>query len=90
MNSGKDVHTRKIQAGELQNVKAMEEATRRNVKMILDFTNETRKMLLELRKMFDALQGNVISLKADHEQTKLQLSTLQQKFYAKGTVSYND
>jgi predicted RNase H-like nuclease (RuvC/YqgF family) len=81
---------RKIQAGELQNVKAMEETTRRNVKMILDFTQETRKMLLELREMFDALQGIVMNMKAENEQYRTQLAKLQQQFYARGTVSYAD
>jgi len=81
---------RKIQAGELQNVQASEEATRRNVQMILDFTNETRKMMLELREMFDALQANVMNMKKEQEQYRLQLANLQQQFYARGTVSYAD
>jgi predicted RNase H-like nuclease (RuvC/YqgF family) len=81
---------RKIQAGELQSVQASEETTRRNVKMILDFTQETRKMLLELREMFDALQGIVMNMKAENEQYRTQLAKLQQQFYARGTVSYAD
>ena len=87
MNSGSE---RKIQAGERQAVKASEEVTRRNVKMILDFTNETRKILLELRKMFDSLQGNVMNMKKEQEQYRLQLANLQQQFYQKGSVSYAD
>lgn len=54
---------RKIEAGELEKVKASEEATRRNVKMILDYTDETRKALIELRGMFDVLQNNVMNVK---------------------------
>jgi predicted RNase H-like nuclease (RuvC/YqgF family) len=80
----------KVQAGERQAVKASEETTRRNVKMVLEFSNETRKMLKELTVMFDALQGNVMAMKAEQEQYKLQLANLQQQFYARGTVSYAD
>ncbi len=83
-------NARKIQAGELQSVKASEETIRRNVKMIADFTNETRKMLAELTTMFDALQNNVIGMKAEQDQFRLQLAKLQQQFYARGTVSYAD
>ena len=81
---------RKIQAGERQAVQSSEEATRRNVQMILDYTNETRKMMLELREMFDALQANVMNMKKEQEQYRLQLANLQQQFYARGTVSYAD
>ena len=87
MNSG---HQRKIEAGERQAVKSSEEATRRNVQMILDFTNETRKMMLELRELFDVLQNHVMVMKAENEEYRKQLANLQQQFYARGTVSYAD
>lgn len=75
----------KVQAGEREAVKASEEATRRNVQMILDYTNETRKMLLELKTMHDALQEKVIQMNANLNQFRIQIAGLQQKVYAGGT-----
>lgn len=81
---------RKIKPGELENVKASEEVTRRNVAMILEFTNETRKMLLELRIMFDALQNNVMNTNGEVAELRRQLAFLQQKSAAGGTKVYDD
>ena len=81
---------RKIKAGELENVKASEEVTRRNVESGILFANDTRKMVLELRMMFDTLQRNVMNMRAEQNQMREQLTTLQQQFYARGTVSYAD
>ena len=80
----------KVKPGELENVKASEEVTRRNVKMIYEFTNETRKMLLELRMMFDTLQNNVMNVKGEVGELRRQLSFLQQKSAAGGTKTYGD
>ena len=85
-----DQKIRHIKPGELQNVKASEDVTRRNVKMILQFTNETRTMLLELRRMFDALQNNVIVMKGDQDELRRQLAILQQQSCAGGTKKYDD
>jgi predicted RNase H-like nuclease (RuvC/YqgF family) len=81
---------RKIKTGELENVKAVEEVTRRNVESGIQFANDTRRMVLELRNMFDALQSNVMNMKAEQDQLKSQLANLQQQFYARGSVSYSD
>jgi predicted RNase H-like nuclease (RuvC/YqgF family) len=83
-------NARRIEAGELENVKAAEETVRRNVNMIRDFANQTRKMMLELTTMFDALQNNVIQMKAEQDQLRVQVANLQQEFYSKGTVSYTE
>ena len=81
---------RKIQAGELEKVKASEEVTRRNVQAVIQHSNETRKALLELREMFDALQGNVMNMQKLQEEQRKQLAALQQQFYARGSVSYSN
>lgn len=75
----------KVQAGEVEKVKAAEEVTRRNVQMILDYTNETRKMLLEVREFFDRLQGVVMNLKNEQDELKRQLALLLQRDAAGGT-----
>ena len=80
----------KVQAGEREAVKASEEVIRRNVKMILEFTNETRKMLLELRNMFDVLQGHVMNQKHEVDELRRQLSFVQQRQAAGGTKVYTN
>ena len=79
-----------IQAGQREAVKSSEEATRRNVEMVIQFSNDTRQMVLELRKLFDNLQNHVMNHHADLGQLREQLAMLQQQFYARGTTSYSD
>jgi len=86
----KNEKQRKIKAGELENVKACEEVTRRNVESGIEFANSTRKMVVELAAMFNALQANVMNMKSQQDQIRSQLTNLQQQFYARGTVSYAD
>ena len=81
---------RKIKPGELQSVLASEEVTRRNVESGIQFANDTRKMVIEMRVMFDALQRNVMNMHSLLNETRTQLANLQQQFYAKGSVSYAD
>ena len=78
----------KVQAGEIETKKALEHVTRRNVESAIKFGNDTRKMVLELRDMFDALQNNVMVIKNEVNELRMQLSLLQGQFYKKGTVSY--
>ena len=81
---------RKIKAGELENVKAVEEVIRRNINSMMEFSNATRKMVLEQQKMFDALQANVMNMHNQFNQMREQLTNLQQQFYARGSTSYAD
>ena len=81
--------TRHIKPGELQNVKAVEDVTLRNVKSNMLFSNDTRKMVLELRVMFDALQNGVLNMKSDLDELRRQLALLQQHQCSKGTVKYD-
>lgn len=81
---------RHIKPGELQSVLASEEVTRRNVQSGIQFANDTRKMVIELRVMFDALQGVVRNIKADVDELRRQLAILQQERCSKGTVNYGD
>ena len=75
----------KVQAGQVEKVKAAEEVTRRNVQMILDYTNETRKMLLELREFFDRLQNAFLNLKKRQDEQERQMALLLQRDAAGGT-----
>jgi hypothetical protein len=89
--SGKSAkRERKVKAGELENVKAVEEVTRRNVQSGMLFANDTRKMVLELRVMFDALQNNVLNMKNEIAELRRQLAFVQQRQVAGGTKDYGD
>lgn len=77
-------------AGEREVIKASEECIRRNVESGLQFAQDTRKMVLELSTMFDALQNNVRNMHNLLNETRMQLANLQQQFYARGSVSYAD
>jgi hypothetical protein len=81
---------RKIQAGELEKVQASEETIRRNVKAVIEFSNETRKGVLELKTIVDALQNNMINLQKQFNETKKQLAILQGEFYKRGSTSYSN
>lgn len=63
---------------------------RRNAESMILFSQDTRKMVKELRVMFDALQKNVMNMHKQLNETRNQLALLQQQFYARGTVSYSD
>ena len=78
------------QAGEREAIKASEEVQVRNLKSMMEFTNETRKMVLELAARIELLQNKMIAMDQQNEERRLQLANLQQQFYQKGTVSYND
>lgn len=88
-NNGNDPQ-RKIEAGEVEKVKASEEVIRRNVVSMMMHGNDTRKALIELKTMFDALQGNVLRMNNEMKQMRSQLSVLQGEFYKRGTTSYSD
>jgi len=57
---------------------------------MVEYTNQTRKMVLELSKIVDALQNKMISQDKLYQQMRKQLASLQQEFYRKGSVSYSD
>ena len=81
---------RRIKPGEYQSVKAMEDVTRRNVESSMLFAEDTRRMVLELRVMFDALQNNVMNMKNEIAELRRQLSFVQQRQVSRGTKNYGD
>ena len=80
----------KIQAGDREAIKASEEVQVRNLKSMMEFTNSTRKMVLELREVINSLQNKMIAMDTQNEERRMQLANLQQQFYLKGTTSYSD
>lgn len=79
-----------VQAGDREAIKASEEVQVRNLKSMMEFTNETRKMVLELAARMEALQNKMIAMDEQGKTRAMQLANLQQEFYRRGTTSYSD
>jgi len=79
-----------VKPGEREAIRASERVIRKNVQSGIQFSNDTRKMVLELRVMFDSLQGNVMNMHSDLVELRRQLAILQQQSCAKGTVNYGE
>lgn len=88
--NNKDVHQLKVEAGDVEKVKASEEVNRRNIQAVIQHSNMTRKMLLELKTIVDALQNNMIAQSKQLAEMRKQLAILQQEFYKRGTTSYSN
>ena len=77
---------RKIKAGDREVIRASEEVNRRNAESAIQFANNTRKMVLEMRVLFDTLQNHVMNQRSEINELRGQLANVQQELYARGTV----
>lgn len=84
MMNNKD-NVRQLETGELELRKAFEEATIQNVKMIVDFSQETRKLTRELGEKVDHLSNLILTKDKELETMNIQLAALQQRLYSQGT-----
>jgi predicted nucleic acid-binding Zn-ribbon protein len=80
------MNKRRVEAGDLQLAKAFEETTTKNVKTIQDYTTETRKLVRELEQHVHELKNLVAQRDKDISELRQQLSLVQAKLYAGGTV----
>lgn len=80
-----DIHQEKVEAGQVEKVKASEEVIRRNVQAVIEHSNMTRKMLIELKVIVDSLQNKMIAFQNDLIQQRHQLANVQQILVARGT-----
>lgn len=81
---------RRIQAGELEKVKASEETTRRNALAVIGQLDMCMKAIKEVRNRLDVLQNHFMNQQKLFEQQRMQLARLQQEFYARGSTSYSN
>lgn len=65
---------------------AFEEATKRNVKMILDHTNETRRMVRKLETQVDKLQRRMLAREKTIENLQKQIQDLRRQIQRGGTT----
>lgn len=80
---------RKIEAGELQLVQASEEVTRRNVKMILDYSVDTRIMFRKLEQEVEHLKNIVLTYQGLVDEQNQRIAGLLQIISAGGTNRNN-
>jgi ribosomal protein L6P/L9E len=78
------------EAGDKEIILASEKVQVQNTQACIDFSNETRKLFRELEEKVTRLENNFLNVQALMEQQKKQLAMLQQQFYTKGSVSYQD
>lgn len=65
--------------------KAFEETTNRNVKMILDFSKETRRLVRELSEKVDDIQKKDQGKGLEIDGLRKQLTAIQVRLYTGGT-----
>jgi len=80
----------KIKAGDREVIRASEEVNRRNAESAIQFANDTRKMVLEMRTLFDTLQNHVMNQRSEINELRSQLANVQQELYARGTVRHGN
>jgi len=74
-----------MESGERELKQAFEEVTTRNVKAILQHSNETRILVRELEKKVVLLEGNIREQNKEIEALKKQLANVQTKVFSGGT-----
>jgi len=79
------VKVKPMQSGELDLRKAFEQTTRTNVQACVDFTNDTRRLVMDLNKEVKHLSNVILTRDKEVQQLKSQLANLQQKVYLQGT-----
>ena len=73
-------------AGDREVVEAFEEVITRNVRSVVNYSDETRKIVRELERHIDILHNQVVGYQERLEQMQSQVAALQAKVYAGGTA----
>lgn len=71
--------------GELELFKAFEETTTRNLKIIQDYTKQSRTMVRELEESVQQLKNMVATRDKELLEMRIQLSLVQAKLFQGGT-----
>lgn len=74
-----------MEEGELQMRKAFEETTTKNVKMIRDYSTETRNLVRNLEQTVQELKNMIVQRDKETIELRQQVGLLQGKLYAGGT-----
>ena len=79
------IESREMEAGEKNLRKVFEEVTTHNVRLCIDYSNETRKLLRKTEENVKRLNNNLITIKEENEQLRRLLASLLQEKVNKGT-----
>ena len=82
---GKEIQSRKMQAGEFESYKAFEETAVHNIKLCVAFSNETRKLVKEMRDEINHLKNVIVTRDQQIGQMQGQIGTLLQNKFNEGT-----
>lgn len=74
-----------METGELELRKAFEDATTQNVKMIVEFSQDTRKLTQELKQEVKQLKNLIVSKDTELDMIRKQMANIQQTLYSQGT-----
>ena len=74
-----------MEAGELELRKAFEEVTTNNVKIIIDYTTQTRELIREAQESIKELKNLIVIRDSDIAELRKQVSLIQSKLYSGGT-----
>lgn len=74
-----------FESGEKELKKAFEEVTTRNVKTVIEYSQETRKGLRSVELKVEKLESELFALRSVMEQFKIQLASVQTKLFSGGT-----
>ena len=75
-----------MEPGELELRKAFEDVTRNNVKTVIDYTTETRKLIRETQETLVELKRMIAERDSQITQLRQQVSLIQGKLYNGGTA----
>ena len=84
--SNDEIKVIKMEAGEVELRKAFEEVTIKNVQTVINYSKDTRDIVRTLETNIKHLQNNLLSANTEISQLKTQLSIVQAKLFAGGTV----
>jgi len=74
-----------MESGEKELRKAFEEVSNRNIKAVLEHSNQTRKMINELKDQVNNFQETLRNFEQKLNEIRKLLTNVQQKIYSGGT-----
>ena len=85
MSKGERPQIENMAAGEYEARKAFEETTVRNMHTVVEFSQDTRKIVRELEEKILRLQNVILSKETQIQAMQQQIATLLQNKYNEGT-----
>lgn len=74
-----------METGELELRKAFEDVTTKNVKIVVDYSTQTRELVRDLSQELKELKQMLVTRDVELAQLKQQISVVQGQIYIRGT-----